>query len=63
MTSLRTFQNEIDEIHSREVTKQRARAFSQSTKDNIATQSPVGKPDSTGVGLSEIEEEIQVRTS
>jgi hypothetical protein len=61
MTSLRTFQNEIDEIHTREVTKQRTRASSQSkTQDGVVPQS-LDEASNAGVGLSEVEEEIQVR--
>jgi hypothetical protein len=65
MTSLRTFQNEIDEIHTRETTKQRAQAASEKEKEN---KDPHSKGKEVKVegdgdaprGLTDIEEEIQV---
>ena len=66
MTSLRTFQNEIEEIHTRETAKQRAQVAADKEKekkshtkakagdDKVATQDTVA-------GLGEVkEEEIQV---
>ena len=41
MTTLRSFQNEIDEIHHREVIKQRA--FASTTADNKESKSMKGK--------------------
>jgi hypothetical protein len=68
MTSLRTFQNEIDEIHTRETTKQRAQAAAEKEKENKDPHSK-GKEvkgesqndDDAQRGLTEIEDEIQVR--
>jgi hypothetical protein len=68
MTSLRTFQTEIDEIHIREVAKQRTHAFQvdEREKENKNPQ-PKGKhtkEDSVkvgGAGLEEVEEDIQAR--
>ncbi|KAH9949572.1 P-loop containing nucleoside triphosphate hydrolase protein [Amylocystis lapponica] len=73
MTSLRTFQNEIDEIHHRETAKQRAQATVDRTRE---TKKPAVKPpaakeakdtndtDDTDAGLgeadfSDIDEQIQ----
>jgi hypothetical protein len=65
-TSLRTFQTEIDEIHTRETTKQRAQAAAEKEKENkdphlkgkeLKVESQDGDAQR---GLTEIEEEIQV---
>jgi hypothetical protein len=71
MTSLRTFQNEIDEIHARETTKQRAHAAAdkEKEKENKNPQQSKGKEvkvesqeeGDAQPGLTELEEEIQVR--
>ena len=65
MTSLRTFQNEIDEIHTRETTKQRAQAAAEKeNKDphlKVQEVKVEGDGDTTR-GLTDIEEEIQVTT-
>lgn len=79
MTSLRTFQQEIDNIQHREVAKQRIHALAErdSTKENkkVHTVSPTieskevippitdVKEVDTGQGLAELDEQIQVRRS
>lgn len=70
MTSLRNFQNEIDEIHTREIAKQRAQTITEREKEN-KNPHPKGKAKEDGaesakrenngrVGVTEVEEEIQV---
>jgi hypothetical protein len=66
MTSLRTFQNEIDEIQTRETIKQRAQAVIEKEKENKDPHSKgkevkVQEDSNAERGLPEIEEEIQVR--
>lgn len=70
MASLRIFQNEIDEIHTRETAKQRAQIIfdKEKEKENKNPQikgkeaKDVGLESSKDeqVGLAEVEEEIQV---
>jgi hypothetical protein len=72
MTSLRTFQNEIDEIHARETSKQRAQAAADKEKEK-ENKNPHSngkevkfesqEEDHEQPGLSEIEEGIQVKAS
>jgi len=72
MTSLRTFQNEIDEIHARETSKQRAQAAADKEKEKenknphsngkeVKLESQ--EEDYEQPGLSEIEGGIQVKAS
>ena len=74
MTTLRTFQNEIEDIHNREISKQRALALADKEKEQ---KNPKGKakeeanhtsgPSLTGTnvnkaaGFQEMEERILVR--
>lgn len=70
MTTLRTFQTEIEEIHHRELTKQRAQVMATEEKENKNPQ-PKGKakidPDeddmNTRAGMVEAEEKILVSQS
>lgn len=52
MTTLRTFQNEIDEIHTRELSKQRAQALLDKEKDT--------KHQAKGKGRERIDESAKV---
>jgi len=74
MTTLRTFQNEIDDIHNREVSKQRAVALADKEKEqksskgkikeevnHTAGQALTGANRAEAAGLQEMEERILVR--
>ena len=76
MTSLRTFQTEIGEIHSREIAKQRAQAKldrgkeKENVKENSSKVPQVKAKDPESDGLhvdladvSEVEKEIQVTST
>ena len=54
MTTLRSFQNEIDEIHTREVLKQRTQAFLDKEKD--------GKP-AKGKTKEEVSDTLDVKAT
>lgn len=71
MTSLRTFQNQIEEIHLKETVKQRAQAAADKEKENKAPQSKNKGKDGSDIPEQfiqveesrspEVEEKIQVR--
>jgi len=69
MTSLRTFQTEIDEIHVRELAKQRAYGAVEREKENknplgkVNDSDPIKDGNNVPIGMVEIEEEIQVRAN
>lgn len=72
MTSLRTFQNEIDEIHARELAKQRTNGTMEKEKENKKPAAVKGKgkddtadslksdPAASESGIQEIEDKILV---
>lgn len=73
MTTLRTFQNEIEDIHNRELSKQRAQALADMEKEQktskgkakveantTASPVPTGANGTEAAGFQEMEEQISV---
>lgn len=71
MTTLRTFQNEIEDIHNRELSRQRAQALADMEKEQktskgkakveaMASPAPTGANGTEAGGFQEMEESILV---
>lgn len=54
MTSLRTFQNEIEEIHTRELTRQRVIGHAVVNEQEKENKKPHGDPSSTPVAKQSV---------
>lgn len=62
MTSLRTFQAEIDNIHDRELAKQRAQAIAEREREKESKKvAPKAQENGHGNGVSDVAEDVSAR--